>query len=75
MADRNALLQEKAGVVKQQQEIIDAANAKIEAIREEASVAITPLAARLGAINTELLNDLDSEAGITHSNEVEACPA
>ena len=30
MADRNELIQEKAGLVKQQQEIINTANAKAE---------------------------------------------
>ena len=79
MADRTELLQEKAGLVKQQQEIIDAANAKaeelIKPIREQTDAAITPLSARVAAINTELLNALDSEAGINHGDEAEACPA
>ena len=79
MADRTELLQEKAGLVKQQQEIIDAANARaeelIKPIREETDAAITPLSTRVAAINTELLNALDTEAGINHRGEAEACPA
>ena len=79
MADRTELLQEKAGLVQQQQDILNAANAKIEElvkpIREETDAAITPLSTRVAAINTELLNALDSEAGINHSGEAEACPA
>jgi len=81
MADRTELINEKAGLVKQQQEIIEAANARaeelIKPIREETDAAITPLSARVAAINTELLNDLDSEAGISHGTETEgeACPA
>ena len=79
MADRNELLQEKAGLVKQQQEILNSANARIEEfvkpIREETDAAITPLSARVAEINVELLNALDSEAGISHDGNVEACPA
>jgi len=79
MADRNELLQEKAGLVQQQQEILNSANARIEElvkpIREETDAAITPLSTRVAEINTELLNALDSEAGINHSGEAEACPA
>ena len=79
MADRNELLQEKAGLVKQQQEILNSANARIEEfvkpIREETDAAITPLSTRVAEINVELLNALDSEAGISHDGNVEACPA
>ena len=79
MADRNELLQEKAGLVQQQQDILNAANAKIEEfvkpIREETDAAITLLSTRVAAINTELLNALDTEAGINHGGEAEACPA
>ena len=79
MADRNELLQEKAGLIKQQQEILNSANARIEEfvkpIREETDAAVNPLAARVAEINVELLNALDSEAGITHGGEAEACPA
>ena len=79
MADRNELLQEKAGLVKQQQEILNSANARIEEfvkpIREETDAAITPLSTRVAEINVELLNGLDSEAGISHDGNVEACPA
>ena len=79
MADRTELLQEKAGLVKQQQEIIDAANARaeelIKPIREETDAAITPLSTRVAEINVELLYALDSEAGINHDGNVEACPA
>lgn len=71
MADRNELLQEKAGLVQQQQEILNSANARIEEfvkpIREETDAAVKPLSARVAEINVELLNALDSEAGITHN--------
>jgi len=79
MADRNELLQEKAGLVQQQQEILNSANARIEEfvkpIREETDAAVKPLSARVAEINVELLNALDSEAGISHGGEAEACPA
>ena len=79
MADRTELLQEKAGLVQQQQDILNAANAKIEElvkpIREETDAAISPLSTRVAEINVELLNALDSEAGISHGGEAEACPA
>ena len=79
MADRNELLQEKAGLIKQQQEILNSANARIEEfvkpIREETDAAITPLSTRVAEINVELLNALDSEACISHDGNVEACPA
>ena len=79
MADRNELLQEKAGLVKQQHEILNSANSRIEElvkpIREETDAAITPLSARVAEINNQLLNDLDREAGISHGGEAEACPA
>ena len=79
MADRNELLQEKAGLIKQQQEILNSANARIEEfvkpIREETDAAITPLSTRVAEINVELLNALDSEAGINHDGNVAACPA
>ena len=71
MADRNELLQEKAGLVQQQQEILNSANARIEEfvkpIREETDTAISPLSARVAEINTELLTALDTEAGINHN--------
>ena len=79
MADRNELLQEKAGLVQQQQEILNSANARIEEfvkpIREETDAALSPLSTRVAEINVELLNALDSEAGINHDGNVEACPA
>jgi len=79
MADRQALLQEKADLVRQQQEILDAANARVEEfvkpIREETDAAVNPLTARVAEINIQLLNDLDSEAGISHGGVAEACPA
>ena len=79
MADRNELLQEKAGLVKQQQEILNAANERIEEvvkpIREETEDTLKSLSARVAEINVELLNGLDSEAGISHDGNVEASPA
>jgi len=70
MADRNELIQEKARLVKEQQEHIDAANAKVKEavapIKEELDKIITPMSERIAEINTELLNDLDSEAGVVH---------
>ena len=60
MADRNELLQEKAGLVQQQQEILNSANARIEElvkpIREETDAAITPLSTRVAAINLSLIH-------------------
>ena len=69
MADRNELLQEKAGLVQQQQEILNSANARIEElvkpIREETDAAITPLSARVAEINTELLNAVAKQKKFT----------
>ena len=74
MADRTELLHEKARLVQEQQEILNNANARaeelIKPIREETDAAINPLSKRVAEINTELLNDLDSEAGITHNTQV-----
>tara|TARA_R100001082_G_scaffold96549_1_gene64128 strand:- start:345 stop:587 length:243 start_codon:yes stop_codon:yes gene_type:complete len=66
MSDRNSLLQEKAEQMKQQKAIIDEANAKIEAVKVETEEALSPIQNRIAAINSELLNDLDAEAGISH---------
>ena len=53
----------------------DAEVGEVSATGEETDAAITPLSARVAEINTELLNALDTEAGINHGGEAEACPA
>ena len=75
MADRNALVQEKAGLVKQVEEIVANYNQKVEELLGDlpktTQASLDPLNKRVEEINGLLLADINKEAGIGG----EACPA
>ena len=75
MADRIALAQEKASLVKQIDEIVTNYNQQVKELLGElpatTQASIDPLNQRIQEINAIVLNDIDKEAGIG----VEACPA
>ena len=68
MADRQALVLEKAELVKQVQEIITNYNQQVEGLLGDlpktTQASIDPLNKRIEEINAILLNDIDKEAGI-----------
>jgi hypothetical protein len=75
MADRIALAQEKAGLVKQVEEIAADYNKKVAELLGDlpktTQASVDPLNTRIQEINAILLNDINQEAGIGG----EACPA
>jgi len=75
MADRIALAQEKAGLIKQRDEVISNYNQQVEELLGDlpatTQASIDPLNKRIQEINAILLNEIDKEAGIGG----EACPA
>ena len=75
MADRNALVQEKAGLVKQVEEIVANYNQKVEELLGDlpktTQASLDPLNKRIQEINAEILSSVDQEAGLGG----EACPA
>ena len=68
MADRNALVQEKAGLVKQVEEIIVNYNQQVKELLGEfpatTQASIDPLNKRIEEINAILLDDINKEAGV-----------
>ena len=72
MADRNALVQEKAGVVKQVEEIVANYNQQVEGLLGDlpktTQASLDPLNKRIQEINAEIVLDVEAENG-------EACPA
>ena len=72
MADRNALVQEKAGLVKQVEEIVANYNQQVEGllghIPKTTQASLDPLNKRIQEINAEIVLDVEAENG-------EACPA
>ena len=68
MADRTALAQEKAGLVKQVEEIAANYNKKVAELLGDlpktTQASIDPLNTRIQEINAILLNDINEEAGI-----------
>ncbi len=75
MADRIALAQEKAGLVKQVEEIVANYNQQVKELLGDlpatTQASVDPLNQRIQEINAIVLNDIDKEAGIGS----EACPA
>ena len=75
MADRIALAQEKAGLVKQRDEIVSNYNAQaaelLKDLNATTEASLAPLNKQIAEINAILLEDIDKEAGIGG----EACPA
>ena len=72
MADRNALVQEKAGLVKQVEEFVANYNQKVEELLGDlpktTQASLDPLNKRIQEINAEIVLDVEAENG-------EACPA
>ena len=72
MADRNALVQEKAGLVKQVEEIVANNNQQVEGLLGDlpktTQASLDPLNKRIQEINAEIVLDVEAENG-------EACPA
>jgi len=72
MADRQALVLEKAGLVKQVEEIIANYNQQVKDLLGElpatTQASIDPLNKRIREINDEIVADVEAE-------NVEACPA
>ena len=72
MADRQALVQEKAGLVKQVEEIVANYNQKVEELLGDlpktTQASLDPLNKRIQEINAEIVSDVEAESG-------EACPA
>ena len=68
MADRTALAQEKAGLVKQVEEIAANYNKKVAELLGDlpktTQASVDPLNTRIQEINAILLNDINEEAGI-----------
>ena len=75
MADRIALAQEQAGLVKQVEEIVANYNQQVKELLGDlpatTQASVDPLNQRIQEINAIVLNDIDKEAGIGS----EACPA
>ena len=72
MADRNALVQEKAGLVKQVEEIVENYNKQVNELLGDlpktTQASLDPLNKRIQEINAAIIIDVESETG-------EACPA
>jgi len=68
MADRIALAQEKAGLVKQVEEIVANYNQQVKELLGElpatTQASVDPLNKRIQEINAIVLNDIDKEAGV-----------
>ena len=75
MSDRNQLAQEKAGLVKQVEDIVaDYIKQSAELLKDlntTTQASIDPLNKRIQEINAEILSSVDQEAGLGG----EACPA
>ena len=75
MADRNQLAQEKAGLIKQRDEIVSNYNAQAAELLKDLNVtteaSLAPLNKQIAEINASILESVDQEAGIGG----EACPA
>ena len=74
MADRNQLAQEKAGLVKQVEDIVADYNKQsaelLKDLNTTTQASIDPLNKRIQEINAEILSSVDQEAGVG----AEACP-
>ena len=71
MADRIALAQEKAGLVKQVEEIVDTYNQQVKELLGDlpatTQASIDPLNKRIQEINAIVLNEVDKEAGVVNA--------
>ena len=68
MADRNQLAQEKAGLVKQVEDIVADYNKQsaelLKDLNTTTQASIDPLNKRIQEINAEILSSVDQEAGV-----------
>ena len=68
MADRIALAQEKAGLVKQVEEIVENYNQQVKELLGDlpatTQASVDPLNKRIQEINAIVLNEVDKEAGV-----------
>ena len=75
MADRNQLAQEKAGLIKQRDEIVKNYTAKSAELLKELNAtteaSLNPLNKQIRDLELKILKSIDEEAGIGG----EACPA
>ena len=71
MADRIALAQEKAGLVKQVEEIVANYNQQVKELLGDlpatTQASVDPLNKRIQEINAIVLNDVDKEAGVANA--------
>ena len=75
MADRNQLAQEKAGLIKQRDEILKDYTAKstelVKDLNATTDASLSPLNKQIRDLELKILKSIDEEAGIGG----EACPA
>ena len=75
MADRNQLAQEKAGLIKQRDEIVSNYNAQaaesLKDLNATTEASLAPLTEQIRELELKVLESVDQEAGIGG----EACPA
>ena len=68
MADRNQLAQEKAGLIKQVEDIVADYNKQsaelLKDLNTTTQASIDPLNKRIQEINAEILSSVDQEAGV-----------
>jgi len=68
MADRNQLAQEKAGLIKQRDEIVNDYNAQVGELLKDLNAtteaSLAPLNKQIAEINAEILSSVDQEAGV-----------
>ena len=71
MADRIALAQEKAGLVKQVEEIVANYNQQVKELLGDlpatTQASVDPLNKRIQEINAIVLNEVDKEAGVVNA--------
>jgi hypothetical protein len=71
MADRNQLAQEKAGLIKQRDEIVNDYNAQVGELLKDLNAtteaSLAPLNKQIAEINAEILSSVDQEAGVANA--------
>jgi len=71
MADRNQLAQEKAGLIKQRDEIVSNYNAQaaelLKDLNATTEASLAPLNKQIAEINAEILSSVDQEAGVANA--------
>ncbi len=71
MADRNQLAQEKAGLIKQRDEIVSNYNAQAAELLKDLNATteanLAPLNKQIAEINASILESVDQEAGISNA--------